>query len=130
MLQVTDFQHAVVRPHIRNGLLPGFHRIREVRRVVLADLATINLFDGSFGQRFVLQIFHRLAGDLASVHEEASLSAFEQDAVTTFTGDDHFDIVGHRGPNFEAGRGVVLILNGRMSVLIRDWQLKLERRDF
>src|SRR6185437_11752827 len=68
--EMADLEHPVVRPDVRNRLLAGLHPFDEVRRVVLADLPTVDLLEGPFGKRLVLEILDRLAGDLPAVHEE------------------------------------------------------------
>ena len=72
----------------------------------------------------------RLPDDLAAVDEEPALCALKKNAVVTFAGDNHFDVVGHLGSDFEFGGGVVLISNHRTSILVLDRQRVFERRHF
>ena len=119
---MTDLKHAIVRPHIRNWLLARLHALDEVRGVVCADLATIDILNGSLGQRIVAQVLDGFANNLSSIDKEPALAAFKQDAVIAFTCDDHLDIVWHCRPNAKTRGSVVLITDNRMSVFVLDRQ--------
>ena len=54
---------------------------------------------------------------------------FEQNAVITFAGDDHFNIVRHIDFDLERSRRVVLILNGWMTIFVFNRQFEFDWRD-
>ena len=119
-----------MRPDIGDGLLARIHGFDEVGRVVRADFAAVNLFDGSFRQRIAFEFLDRLPNDLASVDKEPTFCAFKEDAVVTFAGDYHFYVVGHIDFNFKIGGGVVLIVNHRVPILVIHRQRVFDRRHF
>jgi len=90
-----------MRPDIGNWLLAGIDGLDEVGSVICTDLAAINLFDGTFRQWIVFEVFHRRPDDLAAVDKESTFGAFEENAVVTFAGDNHFHIVRHIDFDFE-----------------------------
>jgi hypothetical protein len=47
----------VRRPDVRDGLFAGLHGLDEVGRVIGADLAAVDSFDGSFRQWFGFELF-------------------------------------------------------------------------
>ena len=97
--------------------------------MILADRTTVDGFNSAFWQRLVFQGFNRLAGDLATIHEEAAFGPFEQNTIVTFAGDDHFNVVWHVDLDLESRRRVVLIIHNRMAILVFHRQLKLDGCD-
>lgn len=81
---MADFEHTVVRPDVRDRLLPRLHGLGEINAVVLGDRATVNFFDGAFGKRVVLEFLDRRSLDLAAVDEEPTLGPLEENAVVPF----------------------------------------------
>ena len=128
--EVADFEHAVVRPDVGDRLLARLDAFDEVGGVVLADFSTVDGFDGSFRQRFVLQVLYRLARNLASINKEPTFGAFEENAIVPLTRDNHFDFIGHVDFDFKVRGRVVLVLNQRMSIFVFDGQLEFDRRHF
>lgn len=59
--KMADFEHSVVRPDVGDRLLARLDTLDEVSRVILADFSAVDLFDGSLGERIVLQVLDRLA---------------------------------------------------------------------
>ena len=127
---MADFEHAVMGPHVGDRLFARLDRFDKIGRMILAHFSAVDLFDGAFRQRILLQILDRLPGDLASVHKESTFCPFKENAIVAFARDNHFDIVRHFDWNFEARGRVILILNQGLPTLVFHWQLEFDRDDF
>ncbi len=113
-------------PNVGDRLLARFHAFDEVRRMVLAHLTAIDLFDRPFGQRLLLSFSIGLPV-ISLDSRRIDLRPFEENSIITFAGNDHFNILRHVNLDFEVGRCVVLVMHDRVTIFVFHGKLEFYR---
>lgn len=116
--EVANLEHTVMRPHVRNRLLPRSHALDEICAVVRRNGTTVDFFDRTFGQWVRFECLHRRSDNLAAVDEESAFGPFEKNPVVAFAGDDQFDAARHVGLQREISRNVVAVVDYGIAILI------------